>query len=319
MEYLPKYFVPLILYVALCTGSKIQAQPLFQPMPATATGIAFENTLPETPELNIITYEYFYNGGGVGAGDFNKDGRIDLYFTSNLGPNKLFINRGNFRFEDISKKAGVEGSRGWNTGVSVADVNGDGWLDIYVCRSGDTTPDKRKNLLFINNGDLTFTEKAAEMGLDDPGHSTMAAFFDMDRDGDLDACDAGSGASDCNEDGEPDICEIARLPLLDCDLNGALDSCQIAVDPGLDCNGNGQLDTCDIAGGAQDKDGDGRIDACELAKGDFNLDGSVNGDDLGALLALWGFSNPPYGDLNQDGIVNGDDLGQLLANWGPLP
>ncbi len=188
MGHLPKYFFPLsVLYVALCAGAKIQAQPLFQSMPAASTGITFENTLPETPELNIITYEYFYNGGGVGAGDFNKDGWIDLYFTSNLGPNKLFVNRGGFRFEDITKKAGVEGSRGWNTGVSVADVNGDGWLDIYVCRSGEVAPEKRKNLLFINNGDLTFTEKAAEMGLDDSGHSTMAAFFDMDRDGDLDA------------------------------------------------------------------------------------------------------------------------------------
>ena len=106
---------------------------------------------------------------------------------------------------------------------------------------------------------------------------------------------------------------------LDCDNDNLVDICEIAANPTLDCNLNNRLDTCDIAGGAQDKDNDGRIDSCELAKGDFNLDGSVNGDDLGALLALWGFSNPPYGDLNQDGIVNGDDLGQLLASWGPLP
>lgn len=164
-----------------------QAQPLFTALPVSATGITFQNTLPETPALNIITYEYYYNGGGAGAGDFNNDGLTDLYFTSNIGPNKLYLNKGGFQFEDISKKAGVEGKKGWTTGVSVADVNGDGWLDIYVCYSGNLAPDKRRNQLFINNGDGTFTDKAAEMGLDDPGHSTMAAFFDMDRDGDLDA------------------------------------------------------------------------------------------------------------------------------------
>lgn len=166
---------------------EILAQSLFQPMLPISTGIDFQNKLPETPELNIITYEYFYNGGGVGAGDFNNDGLIDIFFSSNLSQNKLFLNKGNFKFEDITLKAGIQVSPGWSTGVSVADVNGDGWLDIYLCRSGDFLPAKRKNLLFINNGNLTFTEKSAEFGLDDSGHSTMAAFFDMDLDGDLDA------------------------------------------------------------------------------------------------------------------------------------
>ena len=160
---------------------------MFEAQLPAVTGITFENTLPETPELNIITYEYFYNGGGVGAGDFNNDGLIDLYFTSNLAPNKLYLNKGGFRFEDVTKKAGVGGNKGWKTGVSVADVNGDGWLDIYVCYSGATDPEKRKNQLFINNTNGTFTDRATEFGLDDNGYTTMAAFFDMDRDGDLDA------------------------------------------------------------------------------------------------------------------------------------
>jgi hypothetical protein len=182
-SFLPTFIAGLCFFI----GLEINAQPLFQPMFASSTGITFENTLPETPELNIITYEYFYNGGGVGAGDFNKDGLIDLFFSSNIQQNKLFLNIGNFQFEDITKKAGIQNPPGWSTGVSVADVNGDGWLDIYVCRSGNLPPEKRKNLLYINNKDLTFTEKAAEFGLDDSGHSTMAAFFDMDHDGDLDA------------------------------------------------------------------------------------------------------------------------------------
>lgn len=179
----------IILSAACCFPAffSMKAQTLFQPMSSSSTGITFENTLPETPELNIITYEYFYNGGGVGTGDFNKDGLIDLFFSANIQQNKLYLNKGNFQFEDITKKAGIHAPSGWSTGVSVADINGDGWLDIYVCRSGNLPPQKRKNLLYINNKDLTFTERAADFGLDDSGHTTMAAFFDMDHDGDLDA------------------------------------------------------------------------------------------------------------------------------------
>ena len=188
MGFPPKTFLQgIALYLALTCADKGNAQTLFSSLSPAQTGISFENTLPETPDLNIITYEYYYNGGGVGAGDFNNDGLPDLYFTSNVGSNKLYLNKGGFQFEDITKKSGTEGVKGWKTGVSVADVNGDGWLDIYVCYSGNLAPEKRRNQLFINNGDLTFTERAAELGLDDPGHTTMAVFFDMDRDGDLDA------------------------------------------------------------------------------------------------------------------------------------
>jgi enediyne biosynthesis protein E4 len=183
----------VFILILVAYYSSLNAQPLFKDMSAKETGIAFENTLKETPETNIITYEYYYNGGGVAAGDFNNDGLIDLYFTANLIDNKLYLNKGNFTFQDITKSAGVAGKKGWKTGVSVADVNGDGFLDIYVCYSGDVDQAYRHNQLFINNGNSpagvwggTFTDKAKEMGVDDMGFTTQAAFFDMDRDGDLD-------------------------------------------------------------------------------------------------------------------------------------
>lgn len=158
----------------------------FTKLPGSQTGVLFKNMLPETPELNIITYEYFFNGGGVAAGDFNNDGLIDLFFTSNIMPNKLYLNKGNWAFEDITRSSGTGGRRGWKTGASVADVNGDGLLDIYVCYSGNMDSTYRANQMLINNGDLTFTDKAKEMGVADMGYSTQAAFFDYDRDGDLD-------------------------------------------------------------------------------------------------------------------------------------
>jgi hypothetical protein len=170
-----------------------QQTKLFSLLSAEKTGVTFNNLLVESPQLNIITYEYFYNGGGVAAGDFNNDGLVDLYFTANTQPNKLYINKGNLKFEDITKLAGTAGRKGWKTGVSVADVNGDGWLDIYVSYSGDTETEKRRNQLFMNNGpsssakgEVTFTDKAVEMGVADEGYSTQAAFFDYDHDGDLD-------------------------------------------------------------------------------------------------------------------------------------
>ncbi|MEM9024197.1 MAG: CRTAC1 family protein, partial [Bacteroidota bacterium] len=140
----------------------------------------------DNPEVNVLTYEYFHNGGGVAIGDINNDGLPDIYFTGNMRPNALYLNEGNFRFRDIAREAGVGGKRGWTTGVTMADVNGDGWLDIYVCRSGNLKPEGRENILFINNGDLTFSERSREFGLNDQSYSTQASFFDYDRDGDLD-------------------------------------------------------------------------------------------------------------------------------------
>lgn len=158
----------------------------FERLSHDQTGVAFRNDLSFDEKFNIFTYRNFYNGGGVGIGDVNRDGLMDIYLTSNLGKNKLYLNKGNFQFEDITDAANVGGTRAWSTGVSFADVNGDGWVDIYVCNSGDISGDSKQNELFINNGDLTFTEQAESYGLADKGFSTHAVFFDFDRDGDLD-------------------------------------------------------------------------------------------------------------------------------------
>lgn len=150
------------------------------------TGIKFKNTLTESEEENVLAYEYFYNGGGVAAGDFNNDGYIDLYFTGNMVRDRLYLNQGGLKFKDITAKSGVRKEKGWKTGVSLVDINQDGWLDIYVCYSGSGPEESRRNKLYLNNKDLTFTERAAEYGLDLPSQSTHAVFFDYDKDGDLD-------------------------------------------------------------------------------------------------------------------------------------
>ena len=154
-------------------------------MSPAVTGVTFENRLPEDTTFNVLNYLYYYDGGGVAAGDVNGDGLPDLYFTSNAGRNRLYLNRGNYRFEDVTDRAGVGGGGGWSTGVTMADVNGDGRLDIYV--SGVSFLTKRgHNVLYINNGDGTFTDRTKEYGLDFSGYSTQATFFDYDGDGDLD-------------------------------------------------------------------------------------------------------------------------------------
>lgn len=178
----------LLLLTISCNKKKEQSEnePRFTQLQASQTNIAFVNELEFTEDYNTYTYRNFYNGAGVGLGDFNNDGLPDIYFCGNLVDNKLYINKGNFTFEDVTEKAGVACPNVWSTGVSIVDVNGDGWLDIYVCKSGDPGRGYRRNELFINNGDLTFTEKATEYGIDDLGLSTHASFFDYDKDGDLD-------------------------------------------------------------------------------------------------------------------------------------
>lgn len=159
---------------------------LFRLLPTTQTGIDFVNQLDYTEELNTYTFKNFYNGGGVGLGDFNNDGLLDIFFSGNLVSNKLYLNKGNLQFEDISQSAGLSTEGVWTTGVSLVDINADGFLDIYICKSGPPTNIRRSNELFINNGNLTFTERANDYGLNFKGLSVHAAFFDLDRDGDLD-------------------------------------------------------------------------------------------------------------------------------------
>ncbi|MCW9712196.1 VCBS repeat-containing protein [Aliifodinibius salicampi] len=179
--------VPAIACCAIqCTTSEPIDETLFKKLSSSETGIHFENSLSPTEELNMYTFRNFYNGGGVGAGDINGDGLPDLFFAGNMVPNKLYLNKGNLEFKDITKKAGVYSEGVWTTGVSFVDINSDGLLDIYITKSGSPEGENRHNELFINNGNLTFTEKAEEYGLDEVGLSTHAVFFDYDGDGDLD-------------------------------------------------------------------------------------------------------------------------------------
>ena len=150
------------------------------------TGVAFRNDLEYTRDFNIYTYRNFYNGGGVAIGDVNGDSLPDLYFTANVGENRLYLNEGDFRFRDVTAEAKVGGDGGWSTGVTMADVNADGFIDIYVANSGIVAEGDRANELFLNDGTGHFRESAAELGLADTGYGTHAAFFDYDRDGDLD-------------------------------------------------------------------------------------------------------------------------------------
>ena len=176
----------ILLFAFSCKPAEKERNELFTLLSPVETNVDFTNQLTETEQFNIIQYLYFNNGAGVAAGDINNDGLTDLYFTSNQNPNKLYLNMGNLKFEDITKKAGVEGKGDWKTGVTMADVNGDGFLDIYVCQVGNYKVVHGKNQLFINKGDLTFKDEGSEYGLDFQGFSTQAAFFDYDTDGDLD-------------------------------------------------------------------------------------------------------------------------------------
>jgi enediyne biosynthesis protein E4 len=180
----PLLLISLIIFS--CKPGEKENSSLFTLLDPSATKIDFVNKLTESEQFNIIEYLYFNNGAGVAAGDINNDGLVDLYFTSNQGPNKLYLNKGNFKFEDITASAGVAGTGNWKTGVTMADVNGDGLLDIYVCEVGNYKNFNGRNQLFINQGNLTFKEEAHDYGLDFKGLSTQAAFFDYDGDGDLD-------------------------------------------------------------------------------------------------------------------------------------
>jgi len=190
----PALFAAICLVWSSCDRSKTSEttakDALFELLPGEKTGIRFVNTVENTEDFNIFSYRNFYNGGGVALGDVNNDGLTDVFLTSNMGDNQLYLNKGNFQFENITEKAGVAGKKSWSTGVVLVDINADGLLDIYVCNAGYSPDETPENELFINqgnqNGVPVFVEKAAEYGLNEDGYTTHAAFFDYDADGDLD-------------------------------------------------------------------------------------------------------------------------------------
>lgn len=188
-----KTLFPLItiLILSACNPSNRAGNALFTKLNSDQTGIRFENKIEQKKDMNIFTYRNFHNGGGVGVGDFNDDGLQDVFFTANQLSSRLYLNKGGMQFYDVTEAAGVGVNKGWATGVAIADVNGDGKLDIYVCNAGDKEGKSRANQLFIHQGlDAKgiphFTDEAEKYGIADKGTTTHAAFFDYDRDGDLD-------------------------------------------------------------------------------------------------------------------------------------
>ena len=181
------FFFLLICICISCNRHK----SLFETISSNHSGIDFRNDITETDSMNVLNVSNIYNGGGVGIGDFNQDGLPDIYFTGNLVSNKLYLNKGDFKFDDITVASGAGGEGKWCRGVTVVDINNDGWPDIYVCATINPKGERRKNILYINqgldkDGIPHFKDMAAEYGLADTSFSTMAAFFDYDNDGDLD-------------------------------------------------------------------------------------------------------------------------------------
>jgi hypothetical protein len=191
MNRIHTHFIACVLAGALALSCGKQNDTLFRMLPSDESGITFNNRIEDTDTFNILTHEYIYNGGGVGISDFNNDGLQDIFFTGNLVPNKLYLNKGDLKFEDITEQAGINVTGRWNSGVAIADVNNDGWMDVYVCATMKPDSADRRNMLFINkgadkNGIPSFSNEAATYGIEDGGYSVTAAFLDYDIDGDLD-------------------------------------------------------------------------------------------------------------------------------------
>ncbi|MEM6632781.1 MAG: VCBS repeat-containing protein, partial [Bacteroidota bacterium] len=187
---IPVPYLFLLLVICACNTEEQrvipQNQPMFQVVPSAKSQVSFANNLTENSRINVLEYLYYYNGCGVSIGDINKDGLPDIYLASATKQNKLYLNKGNLEFQDITASANAGGYHGITTGVNFIDINQDGFLDIYICKSGNNAGRYRTNELLINTGNLQFEEKAAVYGLDDPSFSTQSYFFDYDVDGDLD-------------------------------------------------------------------------------------------------------------------------------------
>lgn len=242
--------LPLILSLLFVQCQKKSPPPLLEQLSSARTGINFSNQLTEDENLNILTFEYFYNGAGVGIGDFDNDGLKDIFFSANQVPNRLYRNTGSLKFEDITASSGIINRGKWATGVSVIDIDQDGWLDIYVCYAGPfADAAQRANELYVNNHDNTFTEKATTFGLADTGHSTQAAFFDYDLDGDLDVYLLTNITGDIG----PNIIRPKKLKgeMVNTDRlyrnNGDLTFTNISADAGITIEGYGLgVSICDI-------------------------------------------------------------------------
>ena len=185
-----KGFFTLSLWIFL-SGCSQRNESLFQLVPSRDSGLDFTNTVEEKDTINILTVQYMYHGGAVAIGDFNNDNLSDIFFTGNMVSNRLYLNRGGLKFEDVTKQAGLEGTEKWNSGIALADINEDGLLDAYVCATINNEPAKRANRLFINKGLDSkgiprFEDQAKVYGVADTGYSQNAAFLDYDMDGDLD-------------------------------------------------------------------------------------------------------------------------------------
>lgn len=298
---------PLIGTIALLVSVSLHAQnPLFKELDAVKTQVDFENNLTGSEGQNIFIDFNYYSGGGIAIADFDKDGLPDLYFTGNQVENALYRNLGNMRFEDVTKRSGTEGKGGWNTGVTVADVNGDGLPDLYVCRSGQyRSPAVLRNLLYINEGNFQFVEKAEAYGLADPGRSVQATFFDLDRDNDLDVYVTN----------RPSNFHTPQDKRLEAELNPN----QVETDRLYRNDGGKFVDITDQAGMrnwafglnviANDFDGDGFIDlfvSNDYSEPDFYWQNQGNGtfrmNQNSRFLHISNFSmGSDAGDINNDG------------------